>query len=139
MPVFVDTNIVLYAISTDPRETAKRDIAYNVLQRDDFRVSTQVLLEFYAQATRPGSDHRISHGEASDIIIGLRRTGIIDVTQHLVFTGLELRRITNYSMWDCMIIAAAKAGGCDTLLSEDMDHGHAIAGVTILNPFAEPA
>ncbi|MCR9123169.1 MAG: PIN domain-containing protein [Phyllobacteriaceae bacterium] len=139
MPVFVDTNIVLYAISTDPREASKRNIAYNILQRDDFRVSTQVLLEFYVQATRPGSSHRISHGEASDIIVGLRRTGIIDVTQHLVFTGLELRRTTNYSMWDCMIIAAAKAGGCETLLSEDMDHGRTMHGVTIVNPFADAA
>lgn len=136
MPVFVDTNIVLYAISTDPREAAKRGMAYDILQRDDFRVSTQVLLEFYAQATRPGSDHRISHGEASGIVVGLQRTGIIDVTQHLVFAGLELRRVTNYSIWDCMIIAAAREAGCDTLLSEDMADGHAIAGLSIVNPFA---
>ena len=50
---FLDTNILLYSISRDAREAAKRDRAVALLERDDGALSVQVLQEFYVQATRP--------------------------------------------------------------------------------------
>src|SRR6266404_1978815 len=49
---FVDTNVLLYAISTAEEEVGKRAIARRVLLRTDLAFSVQVLQEFYVQATR---------------------------------------------------------------------------------------
>ena len=40
------------------------------------------------------------------------------------------------SYWDAAIIEAARALGCDTVLSEDLNDGQDYAGVRVLNPFA---
>jgi len=39
------------------------------------------------------------------------------------------------SYWDALIVSAAARLRCDTLLSEDLNHGEVIAGVRIVNPF----
>jgi predicted nucleic acid-binding protein len=44
---------------------------------------------------------------------------------------------TGYSWHDALIVAAALDLGCRTLLSEDLQHGRAVRGLTIVNPFAE--
>ena len=53
VPDFLDINILVYAISTDPGEAAKRGRAVALLEQDDNALSVQVLQEFYVQATRP--------------------------------------------------------------------------------------
>ena len=49
---FVDTNILLYAISRDPAEQDKAKRANEILSGADLGLSVQVLQEFYVQATR---------------------------------------------------------------------------------------
>jgi predicted nucleic acid-binding protein len=44
-----------------------------------------------------------------------------------------------FAFHDALIVAAALEGGCDTLLSEDMQHGRALGDLTIVNPFAGEA
>jgi predicted nucleic acid-binding protein len=39
------------------------------------------------------------------------------------------------SYWDGLIVAAARRGGCETLLTEDLSDGAIIAGVRVENPF----
>ena len=41
----------------------------------------------------------------------------------------------NISHWDALIVAAALHQGCETLLSEDLQHGQIIEGVRVVNPF----
>jgi len=38
-----------------------------------------------------------------------------------------------------LIVASAIEAGCDTLFSEDMQHGRKIGGLAIVNPFLEGA
>jgi predicted nucleic acid-binding protein len=52
VPHFLDTNVLLYAISPNPEEAAKRAQADALLRREDGALSVQVLQEFYVQATR---------------------------------------------------------------------------------------
>ena len=40
------------------------------------------------------------------------------------------------SYWDCLIVAAAQAAGCDYLLSEDLQDGQRLDSVTVINPLA---
>jgi predicted nucleic acid-binding protein len=49
---FVDTNVPLYAASTDPAEAAKRGEARQVLNAGAFAFSVQVAQEFFVNATR---------------------------------------------------------------------------------------
>ena len=50
--------------------------------------------------------------------------------------GLALAERNRLSVYDAMIVAAGLLAGCDTLLSEDMQHGFVVAGeLTVVNPF----
>jgi len=49
---FLDTNILLYSISTNPADASKPERAIALLGRDDGALSVQVLQEFYVQAMR---------------------------------------------------------------------------------------
>jgi predicted nucleic acid-binding protein len=51
-------------------------------------------------------------------------------------TGLALAERHGFSTYDAMIAASALHAGCDTLWSENMQHGMAIqGGLRILDPF----
>ena len=49
---FVDTNVLIYAISAPDEDDRKRTIALELLGEGDLAISVQVLGEFYTQATR---------------------------------------------------------------------------------------
>jgi predicted nucleic acid-binding protein len=134
-PIFLDTNILLYSISTAPDEATKRDQAIALLDREDVALSVQVLQEFYVQATRPTRPDALPH----DIVVGLIRAWARFRVQEItlaVFSGaLEIKAAHCLSYWDSAIVAAARALGCRKLYSEDMNHGQEIEGVTLINPF----
>ena len=48
---------------------------------------------------------------------------------------MALARSHDFSFYDALIVASAIAAGCDTLLTEDLQAGRRIAGMTIVNPF----
>jgi predicted nucleic acid-binding protein len=51
-------------------------------------------------------------------------------------TGLGLAERYSLSTYDAMIVASALHAGCDTLWSEDMQHGMSLdEGLRIMNPF----
>ena len=51
-------------------------------------------------------------------------------------TGLELAERYGFSTYDAMIAASALHAGCDTLWSEDLQHGMELAeGLRIVSPF----
>lgn len=132
---FLDTNVLLYSISTAPAEAAKRARAVELVNRDDIAVSVQVFQEFYVQATRVTRAAPLSHDQAAGLIGKWARFVVQDVTHDILRAALDLKRAHGFSYWDSAIIAAARALGCDVLQTEDMSHGRRIDGVTILNPF----
>ena len=50
---FVDTNVLIYAVSPAPDEATKQRTAQRLLEAGDLVLSVQVLQEFYYQVTRP--------------------------------------------------------------------------------------
>jgi len=132
---FLDTNILLYSISGDPGEAAKRDRAIALLDRDDNALSTQVLDEFYMQATRPTRVDAIPHEIGAGLIQTWTRFRVQDITLGVITDALEIRALHGFSYWDSAIIAAARALGCRELCTEDMAHGRDVDGVRIVNPF----
>jgi predicted nucleic acid-binding protein len=132
---FLDTDILLYSISRDPAEAAKRERAERLLDEDSGALSVQVLQEFYVQATRDSRPDAISHDIAVGLIATWFRFKVQEITLPLLTAALAIKAASGFSYWDSAIIAAARALGCATLYSEDMGHGRMIDGVTIINPF----
>jgi predicted nucleic acid-binding protein len=51
IPAFVDTNVLLYAVSTNPSEADKRDATRAILVAGNYEFSVQVEQEFFVNAT----------------------------------------------------------------------------------------
>ena len=132
---FIDANILLYSISRDPAEAGKRERAIALLDRDDLRLSTQVLQEFYVQATRPTRTDAVPHDIAAGLVRAWMRFRVQDATTAIVDAALDVKARYGFSYWDAAIVAAALAQGCDRLLSEDMSHGQIIGELRIVDPF----
>jgi predicted nucleic acid-binding protein len=132
--VFLDTNVLLYSLDT--ADTIKRDIALALLARREAVLSVQVLQEFYVQATHTRRAHRLSHKQAAGLVESWSRFQVIPNTFALLRAGFNIRDAAQISLWDALIIAAAAAAGCNALMTEDLNAGQNIAGVTIVNPFA---
>jgi len=49
---FLDTNILVYAVSAAEGDAARRSLALDLVARTDFGLSAQVLQEFYVTVTR---------------------------------------------------------------------------------------
>jgi predicted nucleic acid-binding protein len=132
---FIDTNILLYSISRDTGEAAKRDRAVALLAEGDLALSAQVLQEFYVQATRPSRSDALPHDIAVGLMRAWARFPVQEISLEIVMAALEVRAKQGLSYWDSAIVAAAQALGCRELLSEDMSHGQRVGQLRIVNPF----
>jgi predicted nucleic acid-binding protein len=129
---FLDTNILLYSISRDPGEAAKREQAIALLDEDDGALSVQVLQEFYVQATRSSRLDPLPHAVAAGLIATWTRFAVQEITLSILIGALEIRAAHGFSYWDSAIIAAARALGCSKLYTEDFSHGREVEGIAIL-------
>ncbi len=132
---FVDTNVLLYAISKASDEAAKAEIAIDLLELDDLALSVQVLQEFYVQATRRGKSDALSHDQAASLIESFLRYRVQSNTVSIMRAALETRERFQISYWDASVIEAARTLGCDEVLSEDLNDGQSYEGVVVVNPF----
>ena len=119
-----DTNILIYAADTSPEERVKRARAAEVLKEDDLSLSTQVLQEFYHQATRPRGrtwdDPRAGPGIPGTPDGASYPTGNPGSVQDGLGDG---KNGIVFSYWDAAILAAARMLGCDAVYSEDLNDG----------------
>lgn len=132
---FVDTNVLLYSISTEPAEREKADRAREVLESRDLALSVQVIQEFYVQATRSTRDDALTHAQAIGLIQSFMRFPIQEMSMAVVLLAIAHSQRFQLSYWDAAIVEAARVMKCELVLSEDMDHGRDYDGVTVVNPF----
>jgi predicted nucleic acid-binding protein len=60
---------------------------------------------------------------------------VLPISLEVVVAAVSLRRRFQISHWDAMILSAALELGCQTLYSEDLNHGQDYDGVRVINPF----
>jgi predicted nucleic acid-binding protein len=127
---FFDTNVLIYIASGDP---VKADQAEAIVGSGG-AVSVQVLNELASVARRKmRMSWQDTHAFLS-LLRGLLTVHPVTVDTHE--TGLALAERYNLSTYDAMIAASALHADCDTLWSEDMQHGMALDGrLRIVNPF----
>jgi predicted nucleic acid-binding protein len=132
---FVDSNILIYAISTGSADRKKSEQALRILQEPDLATSVQVLQEFYVQATRETRRDKISHAEAAAFIQALSEFPVQELTVSLQQSALATKHRYQIPYWDAAIIEAARTLGCREILSEDLGDGRDYGGVRATNPF----
>lgn len=136
---FADTNVLLYAVSRDPGEAHKAELARGILAERDLALSVQVLQEFYVQATRASRPDPLSHEQTVKLVESFLRFPVTDVTTQMMLAALATRHRFQISYWDAAILEAARALGCETVLSEDLSDSQDYAGVSVQNPFRPSA
>jgi predicted nucleic acid-binding protein len=133
MPVsFFDTNVLVYLASGD---AAKADRAEAAIAAGG-SISVQILNELTNVARRK---MKMSWNETHTLLNMLRSLLTVHpLTVEVHETGLGLAERFGLSTFDAMIAASAIHAGCDTLWSEDMQHGLALKeGLRIVNPFRD--
>jgi predicted nucleic acid-binding protein len=128
---FFDTNILIYG----QQKTDKGSIARKLLMRGG-TVSVQVLNEFTAVARRKLGYSWDSINDAIDDVLALVAPPLpLTIKTHSA--AREIAKNHGFSFYDALIVAAALEAGCDTLYSEDMQHGRVIGRLILCNPFLE--
>jgi len=111
---------------------------YNIIRsiqlpQHNFTVSLQ---EFYVNVTRKLSTP-LPTETAEQIVAALSRWEVHAPTAEDVLGAIDLQRQEGLSFWDAMILTSAGKLGCRVIYSEDLNAGQVIAGVRVVNPFAE--
>lgn len=136
---FVDTNVLLYAVSKAPGEQDKAERANEILDATDVALSVQVLQEFYVQATRHDRADRLTHDDAQKLVESFLRFPAQAMTSAVMLAAIATRERFGVSYWDAAILEAARAMGCDVVMTEDLSDGQDYAGVRVENPFRDDA
>lgn len=133
--VFLDTNILVYAIETGGPDPDKSAVALALARREDVCLSTQVLGEFYRATTSPRREHPLTHTEAVAWVQLWKRHAVHAIAVSHVDLALELGGRHGVGYFDALILAAAHFAECDLVYSEDLGAGQDYAGVRVENPF----
>lgn len=134
--VFVDTNVFVYQV--DSRDQAKQERARAWL---DFlwsartgAVSFQVLLEFYSTVTTK-LDPGLAPETARRVVRSLWAWKPLVVDEKVLTAAWALQDRFELSWWDALIAGAARVAGCSILLTEDLQDGQDLEGLTVVSPF----
>lgn len=131
---FLDTNVLIYAVSSSPAESAKKERALELIEQIDFGLSAQVLQEFYVNVTRKIAQP-LPPDEAVALLEQLRCFPMALTDYPLIVAGAETALRFGISYWDGTIIASAEFLGAATLYTEDLNHGQRYGSVQAINPF----
>jgi len=131
--VFIDTNILVYAL--DSFDQAKQKRCRDLLRSlsADLRgvISTQVMQEFYVTAIKKlGTEPLV----AKDLLNAFQRFEIVIVTPEIIKEAIDSSILNRLSFWDALIVAAAESARCDRIWTENLNDGQIIRGVRVENP-----
>ena len=140
MPVFVDTNVLVYARDASEPEKQPQAAAWveHLWRTRTARLSFQVLQEYYATTTRklrPGLPPEQARADVRDLVAWRP----VPVGTQLLEAGWTVEDRFGLSCWDALIVAAARFAGCEYLLTEDLQHGAEFEGLQVVDPFRAAA
>lgn len=134
--VFVDTNVLVYR--RDLSEPDKQPVAQEWLEmlwrERAGRISVQVLQEYYVTVTaklQPGLERE----SAQEDVRALTAWRPIPPDLELLESAWDVETRFGFSFWDALVVGGARRAGCAYLLTEDLQDGQVVEGVTIVNPF----
>ena len=131
---FLDTNILLYAYDLDApakREKALRIVEEGWISAGSTSISVQVLQELHVNLEKKG----ISKQEIRAVISDYSRWPVVESTLTLLHAGMAEQSRWKLSVWDSLILAAARSSGASELITEDLNHLQDYDGLRVVNPF----
>lgn len=136
MPVFVDSNVLVYAYDLDAG--SKRDTARRLLEQlwesGEGRLSTQVLQEFYVNVTGKVAPP-LTAANAREVVSSYAPWVHSQITPETIVRASEISEVWQLSCWDALILASAEKDGASEVFSEDLQHDQLVGSVRISNPF----
>ena len=134
---FLDSNILVYLF--DPADARRKGIAERLVSRAHHEgtaiVSFQVVqetLNVLTRKLRPAMSREDARLALQNVLVPLWR---VQPSAALYGRALDLQERYKFSFYDALIVAAALEAGCPRLLSDDLQLGQRIEGLTIKNPF----
>jgi predicted nucleic acid-binding protein len=128
--VFIDSDVILYLLSGD---SAKADRAEAVLNEGGI-ISVQVLNEVTSVCLRK---LKMGWDEIDAVLLAVKAAcEVVPLTLESHEKAVRIAKRYRLSLYDSNIFASAIASGAKVLLSEDMQDGVKIDGLTVKNPFA---
>lgn len=134
---FIDTNVFVYQL--DPSNPQKQRVAERIVRdaivTGNGCISSQVAQECLNVALRK-AQVTLSPDEARSYLDAVLLPLVqVHTTAPLLHRALDVQSRWRFAFYDSLIVAAALTAGCQTLLSEDLQHGQRIDGLTIVDPF----
>jgi predicted nucleic acid-binding protein len=136
---FLDTNLFIYQLEAlDERKAATADaIIRRGIETGDACISYQVVQECLNTVVRKAEIPLDALQARSYLETVLGPLWRVYPNAALYRRALDLQARFRFSFYDSLIVAAALQAGCSRLLTEDLQHGQQVDGVTIENPFKE--
>lgn len=134
-PIFVDTSVLILSEDGAKRESREQALAWLRLlwQQRAGRVSTQVLNDFYRLVTTR-IQPPMPNGDARAEVRRYQRWNPWAIDHATVESAWSIESRFGLAYADALIVAAAKAQGCELLLSLELPHQQQVDSVQILNP-----
>jgi predicted nucleic acid-binding protein len=134
----VDTNVWVYAVDeADPEKQARAKATLAAAAVDGIVVSPQVMGEFYVTVTRKLATP-LPPDAAIDYVRDMMRQSVVSLDGRLVEAAIIGAATWQVSYWDALLVVAARTAGADRLISEDLQDGQVMDGVTVVDPFRMP-
>ena len=134
MKRFLDSNVFLYAFLN--QDVGKKTVAARILaeavREDNGYVSLQVAKEFCNVMIKRSGKPVDEIAKASEI---LDRYHLVDGSMRLIRRALEFKGRYDIQFYDSLMLAAAEAGGCGEIYTEDLNDGQVYFGIKAVNPF----
>jgi predicted nucleic acid-binding protein len=135
---FIDSNVFIYLLDEtgDPRRAMAETVVFNALAQGDSCISFQVVQETLSVYTQR-APRLVAPADAGHFFNQfLDPLWTVMPSAALYRRALSLQARYGYHFYDSLIIAAALEAGCRRLLTEDLQDGQTVEGLTIENPFA---
>jgi predicted nucleic acid-binding protein len=135
---FLDTNIFIYVFDTKAPSKARKAarLIRQAVDTGEGIVSYQVVQEFMNVALRRFAQP-MTVAEAEQYLITVFRPLLgVHSSPALYLEALRIAGAHRLAWYDSLIVAAALEANCDTLYSEDFQHGQEIERLRIENPFS---
>ncbi|HVW08155.1 MAG TPA: PIN domain-containing protein [Bryobacteraceae bacterium] len=134
MSEFVDTNVLLYAAANDA--VRKQQLSLGLIARlwNERKgvLSTQVLSEFYHNATRK---LRLSAESAEEAVKDYSRWKLHRPDHASVLGAIRLEQRYRVAWYEAMILNSALETECSILWTEDFQDGQRFGDLTVRNPY----
>ncbi len=136
VPVFVDSNVLVYARDTSETDKHERARAWldHLWHARGGRLSYQVLQEFYVTVTRklsPGLSLTAARADVRSFLAWRPLT----IHAGVVEGAWLIEDRYGLSFWDALIVSAARLSDCERLLTEDLQDGANFDGAVVTDPF----